>query len=55
MSERPNVQTDVSLKELGDALMQNNKPIIYASKSLSDREKHYACIVRERLAIVFGV
>jgi len=51
----PTLETDASLKGLGAALMQNEKPIAYASKSLSDTEKRYACIERELLAIVFGV
>ena len=43
------------MKGLGAALIQNTKPIAYASKSLTDAEKCYACIERELLAIVFGV
>lgn len=54
-TEMVTLQTDASLKGLGAALMQNGKPIAYASKSLSDTEKRYACIERELLAIVFGV
>ena len=49
------LQTDASLKGLGAALIQNKKPTAYASKSLTDAEKRYACIERELLAIVFGV
>ena len=44
------LETDASLKGLGAALIQNKKPMAYASKSLTD-----ACIERELLAIVFGV
>jgi hypothetical protein len=51
----PVLQTDASLKGLGAALLQKEKPIAYASKSLADAEKRYACIERELLAIVFGV
>ena len=54
-TEIPVLQTDSSLKELGAALIQNKKPIAYASKSLTHAEKRYACIERELLAIVFGV
>ena len=54
-TEIPVLQTDASLKGLGAAPIQNKKPITYASKSLTDAEKRYACIERELLAIVFGV
>lgn len=54
-AEIPVLQTDASLKGLGAALIQNKKPIAYASKSLTDTEQRYACIERELLAIVFGV
>ena len=50
--EIPVLQTDASLKGLGAALIQNKKPITYASKSLTDTEKWYACIEKEH---VFGV
>ena len=33
------LQTDENLKGLGAALIQNKKPIAYASKSLTDAEK----------------
>ena len=51
----PIIQTDASLRGLGAVLIQNEGPVAYASKSLSDVEKRYACIERELLAIVFGV
>ena len=54
-TEIPVLQTDASLKGLGAALIQNKKPIAYASKSLTDAEKRYVCVERELLAIVFGV
>ena len=54
-SQTPVLQTDASLKGLGATLLQNGKPVAYASKSLSDTETRYACIERELLAIVFGV
>ena len=37
-----------------DALLQNNKPIVFASKALTETECHYANIEREILAAVFG-
>ena len=53
-TEIPVLQTDASLKGLGAALIQNKKTIAYASKSLTNAEKWYACIERELLAIVSG-
>ena len=34
--------------------MQKGQPVTYASRSLTDTEKHYAQIKKELLAIVFG-
>ena len=51
----PVVQADASLCGLGAVLLQEGKPVAYASKALSDIETRYACIERELLAIVFSV
>ena len=48
------VQVDASSHGLGAVLIQNGKPIAFASKSLSDCERRYANIEREMLAVVFG-
>ncbi len=48
------VQVDASTKGIGAALLQDNKPIAFASKSLSETEQRYANIERELLAVVFG-
>ena len=48
------LQVDASLKGLGAALLQDNKPIAFASKALSDTESRYANIEREMLAVVYG-
>ena len=48
------VQVDASQKGLGAVLLQEGKPILFASKALSDAETRYANIEREMLAIVFG-
>ena len=48
------VQVDVSSRGLGAVLLQNGKPIAFASKTLSDCEQRYANIEREMLAVVFG-
>jgi transposase InsO family protein len=49
------LQVDASLSGLGAALIQENGPIAYASKSLSDAESRYSNIEREMLGIVFGL
>ena len=48
------IQVDASGRGLGAVLLQDKKPIAYASKSLTDAEKRYANIERELLAVVFG-
>jgi transposase InsO family protein len=48
------LQVDASSKGLGAVLIQNERPIAFASKSLSDCEQRYANIERELLAVVFG-
>ena len=48
------IQVDASEKGLGAVLLQDKKPIAYASKSLTDADKRYANIERELLAVVFG-
>ena len=48
------VQVDASSHGLGAVLLQNGRPIAFASKSLSDCERRYANIEREMLAVVFG-
>lgn len=49
------VQTDASSKGLEAMLIQDDKPVCYASRSLSESEKLYAPIELELLAIVFGM
>ena len=48
------LQVDASLKGLGATLLQDNKPVAFASKALTDVEKRYANIEREMLAVVYG-
>ena len=48
------VQADASQRGLGACLLQDDQPIAYASKSLTDTETRYANIERELLAIVFA-
>ena len=48
------IQVDASQVGLGAALLQNGKPIAFASKALTKTECQYANIEREMLAAVFG-
>ena len=49
------LEVDASLKGLGACLLQNGKPIAFASKSLSNAQSNYSNIERETLALVFGI
>ena len=48
------IQVDASQVGLGAVLLQNGKPIVFASKALTKAECLYANIEREMLAVVFG-
>ena len=48
------VQADTSLRGLGACLIQDGKPIAFASKSLTGAESRYANIERELLTIIFA-
>jgi len=48
------LHVDALLKGLGAALLQDNKPVAFASKALTDVEMRYANIERELLAVVYG-
>ena len=49
------IQVDASQVGLGAALLQDNKPIAFTSKALTNAECRYTNIEREMLAAVFGV
>ena len=48
------IQTDASQHGLGACLMQENCPVSYASRRLSDTEERYAQVEKEFLAITFA-
>ena len=49
------IQTDASEYGLGAALLQDGRPIAFASKTLTDVETRYANIERECLSVCFGL
>ncbi|GFS23916.1 transposon Ty3-I Gag-Pol polyprotein [Elysia marginata] len=49
------LEVDSSLTGIGAALLQDGKPIAFASKSMTDTESRYANIERELLAVVFAL
>ena len=48
------LQVDVSKIGLGATVLQDDKPVAYASKALTDTERQWANIERETYALVFG-
>lgn len=48
------IQTDASKAGLGCCLMQGDRPISFASRSLTDAETRYSQIEKEFLAVVFA-
>ena len=40
------LQTDASVKGLGACLLQDDRPVYFASKALTDAQKGYVAIVR---------
>ena len=48
-------QGDASESGLGFALLQNDMPVMYASRALTDTEKNSSQIEKELLALVFGL
>ena len=47
------LQVDASLQGLGAALLQDDKPVAFASKALTNTERRHANIEREMLAVVY--
>ena len=53
-SKETSLQVDASNRGLGTVLLQEGKPISFASKALTETEQKYANIEPELLAVVFG-
>ena len=49
------LQTDTSIKGLGTCLLQNGKPVYFASKGLIGTQKGYVAIELESLAVVWAM
>ena len=49
------IQCDASEKGLGTALLQEGRPLCFASRALMDTDAQYAQIEKEMLAFVFSV
>ena len=53
-SKELRLQVDASKSGLGAVLLQEEKPVAYASKSLTATEENYAQIEKELFAVLFG-
>ena len=49
------LQTDASKKGLGAVILQDSKPVMFASRALTRAEKNYQNLERECLAIIWGM
>ena len=49
------LQTDASKKGLGAVILQNSKPVMFASRALTGAEKNYQNLERECLAMNWGM
>lgn len=54
-TEELTLQSDASQTGLGAELTQNDQPLAFASRELSDAETRYAQIKKELLSVVFGL
>ena len=55
VSKPVTISCDASQSGLGSVLLQDGKPVAYASRSMTDAETRYAQIEKELLAILFGM
>ena len=54
--KKPTVlQTNVSCKGLGACLLQNHKPVYFASRALSETQKGYVAIELESIAVAWAM
>ena len=49
------LQTDASRKGLGAVILQDSKPVMFASRALTGTEKNYQNLERECLAMIWGM
>ena len=49
------MEVDASINGLGAALVQNNKPVAFASNALTSAQANYSNIERECFAVVYGI
>ena len=49
------LQTDASKRGLGDALLQNSKPVMFVSRALTGSERNYQHLERECLVTIWGM
>ena len=54
-TKKHTIQCDASKKGLGAVLLQESKPVMYVSRTLTETEQRYSNIERELLAIVFAL
>ena len=54
-SKASTIQSDASKKGLGAVLIQDDKPVIYASRALTEMEQSYSNIERELLSVIFAL
>ncbi|MEL7307217.1 MAG: RNase H-like domain-containing protein [Pseudomonadota bacterium] len=55
INEKCILTTDASKVSIGSVLMQNNRPVIFASRKLTKAEQNYSNIEREALAVFWSV
>ena len=49
------LQTDASCEGLGACLLQNERPVYFASRELTDTQKWYVAIELESLAVAWAM
>ena len=54
-SSSTTLQTNASKKGLGAVLLQNSKPVMFASRALTGSERNYQNLERECLATIWGM